>query len=131
MSLKTYDPSVVSLAVGGKLISFDDVKYGYTADRNTISVGTQGEQTRTKNLDKNIQWTILLPQTHGDNDVLAALALTDTPFVIGIRDAEGTMVATSPEAVITKRPEIGRGKESGQNEWVIQGKGEIFEGGNF
>lgn len=130
MSLKTYDPSQVSLAVSGKLIAFDDVKCGYTEDRNTISVGTQGEQTRTKNLNKNIQWTVLLPQTHGDNDVLAALALVDNAFVIGMRDAEGTMVATSPEAVITKRPEVGRAKESGQNEWIIQGKGETFEGGN-
>jgi hypothetical protein len=58
------------------------------------------------------------------------LALVDNAFVVGVRDAEGTMVATSPEAVITKRPEISRAKEAGQNEWIIQGKGEIFEGGN-
>jgi hypothetical protein len=130
MALKTYDPSEVSLAVSGNLIAFDEVRFGYEEDRNTISVGTQGEQTRTKNLHKNIMFTILLPQTHGDNDVLAALALVDNAFVVGVRDAEGTMVATSPEAVITKRPEISRAKEAGQNEWIIQGKGEIFEGGN-
>ncbi|MCK5610318.1 hypothetical protein KAR91_51070 [Candidatus Pacearchaeota archaeon] len=130
MSLKTYDPSEVSLAVSGKLIAFDDVKCGYIEDRNTVTAGTQGEVTRTINLNKIINWTILLPQTHGDNDVMAALAITNQAFVMGMRDANGTMVATSPEAVITKRPEIGRAKESAQNEWIIQGKGEIFEGGN-
>lgn len=130
MSLKTYDPSEVSLAVAGKLIAFDDIKFAYLEDRNTLSAGTQGEVTRTKNLNKIIIWTLLLPQTHSDNDVLAALALVDNAFVIGARDANGTLIATSPEAVITKRPEVGRAKESGQNEWIFQGKGEIFEGGN-
>jgi hypothetical protein len=45
MALKTYDPSEVSLAVSGNLIAFDEVRFGYEEDRNTISVGTQGEQT--------------------------------------------------------------------------------------
>lgn len=130
MGLKTYDPLEVSFAVSGKLIAFDDLKFSYVEDRNTLVAGTQGEVTRTVNLNKIITWTTLLPHTHGDNDVLAALALTNAAFVVGVRDANGTLVATSPEAVITKRPEIGRGKESGQNEWVIMGKGEIFEGGN-
>jgi hypothetical protein len=129
--MKTYDPSQVSLAVAGNLVEFDEVRLGYVEERNTLISGTQGEVTRTKNLNKIIQWTIILPQTHGSNDVLAALAITDVPFVIGIREAGGgNLVATSPEAVITKRPDISRAKESATNEWLIQGKGEIFEGGN-
>jgi hypothetical protein len=128
--MKTYDPSQVSLAISGNLIEFDEVTLGYVEDRNTLTAGTLGEVTRTKNLNKIIQWTITLPQTHSSNDVLAALAITDVPFVIGIRESGGNYVATSPEAVITKRPDTSRGKEAGTNEWMIQGKGEIFEGGN-
>jgi len=130
MSLKTYNPEDVSVAVAGNLLAPDDIKAGYIEDRNTLTAGTRGEVTRTKNLNKIIQWTLLLPQTHKDNDTLAALALADEAFIIGMRDAQGTMVATSAEAVFTKRPEIGRAKESGQNEWIIQGKGELHEGGN-
>jgi hypothetical protein len=128
--MKTYDPSQVSLAIAGNLVEFDEVRVGYVEERNTLTAGTQGEVTRTVNLNKIILWTVILPQTHSKNDVLAALAVTNDPFVIGIRESGGNYVATSPEAVITKRPDTSRGKESGTSEWMIQGKGEIFEGGN-
>lgn len=130
MGLKTYDPSEVSLAVGGNLIAFDDAKMVFNEDRNTLSAGTQGEVTRTVNLNAIMTCTILLPQTHSDNDVLAALAITNAAFVLGFRDANGTLVGTIPEGVITKRPEVGRAKEAGQNEWIVMGDGTIFEGGN-
>lgn len=130
MDLKTYDPSQVSLAIGGALIEFDEVAIEQEEDDNTLSAGTQGEVTRTKNLNKIALWTVTLPQTSSGNDVLSTLRLTNAAFVAGLLDIEGTTVVSAPEAVITKGPPVSRGKESGQNAWQIKGKTEFFVGGN-
>lgn len=127
---KTYDPEQVSLSIGGSLIGFDEVTIEFDEDQNTFAAGTQGEVTRTKNVNRLALWTVLLPQTHNSNDILSALAITDATFVCSILDLSGTALAMTPEAAIVKRPPISRAKESGQNSWTFRGKTELFVGGN-
>ncbi len=130
MSLKTYDPEQDSLAIAGSLIDADEMTIEFDEDQNTFSTGVHGESTRTRNLNRVALWTIVLPQTHGHNDVLSALALADAPFVSSYIDLEGTTLAMAAESVVIKRPPIGRVKEAGQNTWLIRGKTEVFVGGN-
>lgn len=130
MGLKTYDPEQDSLAIGGALIDADDMTIEADEEQNTITTGTHGETTRTKNSNRVYLWTIILPQTHGHNDILSALRVTDVPFIASYIDLEGTTLAMAPEAVIVKGPPIGRAKEAGQNTWLIRGKTEVFVGGN-
>ena len=127
---KTYDPSQVSLSIGGSLIDFDEVTVEFDEDQNTFTVGTQGEPTRTKNLNRLALWTILLPQTHTNNDVLAALAVADGVFICSLLDLSGTAIAIASEAATVKMPPLGRAKESVQNSWTFRGKTELFPGGN-
>lgn len=124
--MKNFDPTQHSLAIGGSLIPFDEATIEYDEDQNTMQVGTQGEQTRSKNLNKNATWTILLPQKNNANQILSALAIADTVFSLGFRDLEdGFVVAICPEGVIKKRPPLGYAKESAQLEWTFHGRTEI------
>ena len=124
--MKNYDPSQHSLAIAGSLIPFDEATIEFDEDQNTIQTGTQGEATRSKNLNKNATWTILLPQKNNANQILSALAIADTVFSLGFRDLEdGFVVAICAEGVIKKKPALGYSKESSQLEWIFHGRTEI------
>jgi hypothetical protein len=128
--MKTYDPEQVSLSIGGSLIDFNELTVEFDEDQNTFTSGTQGEATRTKNLNRLALWTVILPQTHSKNDILAALAITDATFICSVLDLSGTALAMCAETAVVKSPPLGRAKEPGQNTWTFKGKTELFVGGN-
>ncbi len=118
---KTYSPGDVSFIVGGSIIKFDSLTVSRNEDKNTMTVGTQGEVTRTKNLSNLATITAVLPQSSSDNAVLSALEIADGVIPILVKDNGGASLHTMPTGVITGVPDSEYGKEHVQREWVFQG----------
>ena len=118
---KTYSPGDVSLIIGGSIIKFDTVTVSRNEEKNLMSVGTQGEVTRTKNLSNLATITVVLPQSSSDNAVLSAREITNDILSILIKDNGGLSLHTMPGGVITGVPDSEYGKEAAQREWVFQG----------
>ena len=118
---KNYSPGDVSLIIGGSIIKFDTVTVSKNEDKNTMSVGTQGEVTRTKNLSNLSTITVLLPQSSANNAVLSAYEVANSIVSILVKDNGGSSLHTMPEGVITGVPDSEYGKEHVQREWVFQG----------
>ena len=129
---KTYSPGEVSVIVGRSIInSWNTVTVARNEDRNFLSVGTQGEVTRTKNLSNLGTITITLPQSSADNASLSAKEIANGIESISIIDKSGNSVAVMPEGVITGVPESEFGKELSEREWVYQGDLPVYVvGGN-
>lgn len=122
MELKTYDPKEVNAIIGGRILeSWNTITVGREEDENTMSAGTSGEITRTKNANNLGTVTVVLPQTSSDNAILTGLAAAGGSFSVMIQDKSGSSVHVMAEAVIGKRPESEYGKEAGEREWTIMG----------
>jgi len=123
MGTKTYDPSNVSLIVGGRIVKeWNTVTVERDEDIFTLTAGTQGEATRTRNLNTLGKMTITIPQTSNDNDQMSAIANTRNLISCGLIDKNGLTVLTMPEGSITKYPSVEMGKESGEREWIVAGQ---------
>ena len=118
---KTYSPGDVSFIIGGSIIKFDSLTVSRNEDKNTMTVGTQGEVTRTKNLSNLSTITAVLPQSSSDNAVLSAHEVANSVVSILVKDNGGLSLHTMPEGVITGVPDSEYGKEHVQREWVFQG----------
>lgn len=128
---KSYSPGEVSLIIGGSIINFDGVTVSRNEDKNTLTVGTQGEVTRTKNLSNLGTIVVLLPQSSIDNATLSAQEIANGILSISVIDKGGTSVAVMPEGVITGMPESEFSKEHVQREWTFQGDLPVYViGGN-
>ena len=124
MALKTYDPSQLSITIGGSLISdksWNTVAIARDEDSWTFSTGTNGEQTRTKNLNKLGTITLTLPQTSDANDILSAAELVGSPITCALIDKSGRTVVTMPQGTVMKPADTEFAKESGEREWMIKG----------
>jgi hypothetical protein len=120
---KTYDPSQVTITIGvTKLDNWDEVRVAFDEDGWTFTSGTQGEATRTKNLNKLGTITITAPQTSADNDTLSAWYLSGLNVPIDVRDNNGTSAGTMALGTVVKLPDQEFGKESGSREWTIKGR---------
>lgn len=133
MSVKTYDPSLVSIIIGGSIIkSWNTVRVTRDNDRWKFSEGTSGEITRTKNASLLGTITIVLPQGSADNATLSAYEAAGSLIACAVLDKSGTSVHSMPEGTITKIPEAEYAEDATDREWVI--KGEIVDphvvGGN-
>jgi hypothetical protein len=133
MGVKTYDPSQVSVIIGGSIIkSWETVKAGRDNDRFKFTEGTSGEVTRTKNASLMGTITLTLPQASADNATLSAFEVAGTLIPCMVVDKGGTSLHTMPEGTIVKVPDAEYGKDAGTREWII--KGEITDpsivGGN-
>jgi len=118
---KNYSPGDVSLIIGGSIIKFDSVTVARNEDKNFMSVGTQGEVTRTKNLSNLSTITVVLPQSSSDNAVLSAREVVNDVLSILIKDNGGASLHTMPEGVITGVPSSEYSKEVADREWIFQG----------
>lgn len=127
--MKRYSPDQVKCSYGGVPITgymdgtFIDVERH--EDAYTTKVGSLGDVTRTRNLNKTGKITITLMQHSPVNDFLNVfLALDDlgdsTPRKIQIKDLTNNMRCSAAEAWITKPPKIERGKESMGIQWVFE-----------
>ena len=122
MSLKTYDPSEMSIIIGGSIInSWNTVNVELDEDEQAASTGTSGEHTRTINPNNMGTLTLTLPQSSADNAKLQALATSKQIFSTMVMDKNGNDVHVMAEAFISKRPPAEYGKEHGEREWIIKG----------
>jgi hypothetical protein len=120
--MKTYDPTQVSIIIGGAIIkSWDIIAVAMAEDKNTFTPSTTGQLTRTKNANKQGTFTLTLPQASEDNAVLSGLLKVDGVIPCAVIDTGGFSIHSMAEGVIVKSPDAEYGKESGTREWMITG----------
>lgn len=141
--LKTYSGDEVVLVVGNIPVSsgFADgtfVSVEFDEDAFTLTVGTDGEATRSKSNNRSATITITLMQTSDVNDLLSAQYLLDinspggaglVPFLL--KDTSGRSLFLAEQCWIQKAPAIEYGRESGTVEWTLRTSSLVpFFGGN-
>ena len=130
--VKTYDPSQVSLIVGGTIIkSWNQITVSKDEDDWTFSAGTSGEVTRTKNMNKLGGIVITCPQTSADNGFLSAFAVSGALLSCIVKDGSGRSLHVMPEGTVVRPANSQYGKEPNDREWTIKGSiVEMTVGGN-
>lgn len=123
MSTKTYDPGQVCLTLGASIIQqWDSINVSRAEDSWTFITGTNGEVTRTKNLNKLGSIKVTLPQTSTDNDKISAAQVAGSLISCALIDKSGTTIVTMPAGTVVKPADIDEEKESKQREWTITGE---------
>lgn len=138
--MKTYDPKLIQVIVGGRALSgFADGTFVEVARANdawSLQMGTDGEGTRSKSNDKSGTITITLMQSASDNAYLSNLALLDELENAGIvpvmiKDAGGSSLHAAEQAYVKKTPDSEYSREAGPRVWVIETDNlQNFIGGN-
>lgn len=138
--MKTYDPSEVSLIVGGHIVeggvegdfvtvARDEDSFSYHSDIN-------GGGTRSKNPNHAGKITIKLQSSSTSNEFLSSLISADELNGSGIvpvfvKDNSGNDLHVSEASYITKHPDAAYSKEVGEREYIIQCENlKMFSGGN-
>lgn len=139
MAVRQYDPKLVTVTVGGAIITgFSDGTF-INVVRNeqtwNLKVGVDGEGTRARNNNTSGKFEIELMQSSPSNDVLSALIAADENAAAGavpilVRDTHGTTVASCLTAWVQKYPDVGYAKETGVRKWIFETDAlNIFVGG--
>lgn len=140
MALHTYDPSEVTVAIGGAIMS------GYTdgtfveiarneATWNTV-VGADGIVTRGKTNNRSGTLTLTLKQSSPSNDILSALLIADeltnaSVFPVLIKDLSGTSIFFSAQSFLTTFANSTFSKDITDRSWVFTlADVDIFVGSN-
>lgn len=127
--LHEYSPDYVDIIYGGiPITGFADnsfIEIELEEDDFKKQVGSLGDVTRTRSLNRSGKITITLMDAAPVNSLLMAFARTDRrigggfkPFSFVDRSSETVAVAT--EAWVMKIPKVGRAKESGNTVWVFE-----------
>lgn len=121
--MRTYNPEEVALLVGISLLTgWNNVRIGRAEDGAMFSVGTQGEVTRTINLNKLGSFVVTMQQSSLDNEVLSYLEISKAAIPCSVIDKSGTTVAIIDFGTVIKIPDSDVGKEAGTREWTITGE---------
>lgn len=130
MDTKTYDFKQVSVSIGGNLITGfaegdDAIKVTPDADDWSLSVGADGEASRSKSNNAAATVVITLKQTSDANDVLMGLRNLDRATGKGavpvfIKDSSGRALHSSDKGWIQKLPEATYGANAGNREWTLR-----------
>lgn len=138
--MKTYDPKLVVVIVGGvQITGFADgtfVTVRRNSDAWSLQMGVDGEGTRSKSNDKSGQIEIQLMQSSQSNVYLSNLALADELNNAGlvpamVKDNGGSSLAVAEQAYIKKTPDGENAREAGPRTWVIETDNlQHFVGGN-
>lgn len=124
----TYSPDAVSFSFKGYTIRGFQSGTFIDAERKEdgfqMHAGSQGDVTRTQNLDRTGSVTLTLMAQVSDNTILQAIADLDEQFGTGvgelqIMDHSGLMEVHAENAWIRKRPKDERAKESGATVWIF------------
>jgi len=125
----SYSPDKVVVNVGGRDISgFADetfVKVERNSEAFTLVVGSDGEATRVKSLNRSGKITITLQQSALSNDYLSSLAtqdeLTSDAVVPSlVKEVTGLTIAQASKSWVVKKAPIEYGTQSGNREWVLE-----------
>lgn len=128
--LSTYDFKQVAVILGGRIISGfaegdDAVTVETDNDEFSLTVGADGEATRSKSNNRSATITLRLLKTSQSNDILNAFMQSDRlsnsglqPFVC--KDNNGREIHACESAWIQKAPTASHGANSGIMEWVLR-----------
>lgn len=140
MSVATFDPKSVVIAVGGVPLSgfADGTFLEITSDTQQFSktTGADGFTTRVKSNNNGATATVTLAQSSPSNDFLSGLAaadrLTNSGIVpVLIKDLSGTTLIFAATAWIQQVPDSSFGNEINNRSWVLDmAEADIFLGGN-
>lgn len=131
MATKIYDADQVTLVFMGVLVQsgYDDgvfLEIEQEADDFVHKVGTDGETTRSKSLNKNADVKVHLMQTSDGNAALSALNNLDklTPNGAGVgpmlvRDRQGTSIYTAAHCYVRKPPDVKFAREASDRVWTL------------
>lgn len=138
--MKTYDPSQVSIVIGGHTLSgFADgtfVTVVRDEDSWSLAIGTDGEGARAKSNNKSGTITVTLLQTSDSNRILSDFALADElsnsgVFPLLVKDASGNSLYTAETAWVQKPADSEFAREVGNREWTIRTDNlQVYVGGN-
>ena len=126
--VKTYDCKKIIINYGGApLTGFNDgdfIAIKPSSDRWTKKVGADGEIARSRSNDESSEVTLTLTQTSPANSVLTAFMEADrlsgkSILPLTVVDTISGTTFFWPQAWIKKVPEVTRGKELKQQEWVF------------
>lgn len=136
----TYDPAQIILNFGGRDISGfakgTFVKIMRNEDAFKLTVGADGENTRSKSNNKSGRFIFTLIQGSLSNDYLSSLATADElsngGVVAGlVKDALGTTIAQAAKCWSVKKPDSEFADEAGNREWIFEtGNMDYTVGGN-
>lgn len=127
--MERYSPDQVKITYRGNLITgFAEgtfVECERNEDAYTIQVGSLGDVTRTRNLNKSGRVTITLMAHAPINDLLQVFLSADdiadiTPGALQVKDLTNGMRVHAAEAWIMKAPKVERAKESGTIQYVFE-----------
>ena len=138
--VRTYDPKLYSLVIGGVPVSgyADGTFFKATrhSDNFTKNVGTGGEVARAHQHDRSGDFTFTLQRTSLYNDVLSTLTKSDEEANTGVvpilvKDNVGATVCGASAAWVKKWPDEELGKDVNNREWVFEVENfETFKGGS-
>jgi hypothetical protein len=121
-----YDPKKITLVVGGAVVtgySPDSmVKCARRTEKNSLTIGCQGEGVFAESADDSAEVTISLVHTSPTNSILHALYLAKAEFPFAVVDANaggGDLGAAGSRCKIKNLRDFDRGKEIGNVEWVL------------
>lgn len=138
--MKTYDPSQVVTTVGGRIITGfapgTFIEAERTEDAYTMTVGIDGEGTRSKSNNKSGQIRFTLLSSSDSNDVLSGFAAADELNNGGLvpvlsKDLSGRSLISCEQAYVKKLPILGFDNEVREVEWIFETDNLfVFLGGN-
>lgn len=138
--MKTYDPKQVQIIVGGiPLSGFADGSFVTVAraeDAWTMTVGADGEGTRSKSNNKSGTITVVLMQSSQSNQYLSNLVLADEINNAGlvptmVKDGSGSSLYMAEQSYVKKAPDSDFAKVAGTRTYVIETDNlQMFNGGN-
>jgi hypothetical protein len=141
VTVKTYDPGQVVVAVGGNILSGfaeDGLVEVERAEASfVLHVGADGEVTRSRNRNRSGTVKVKLIRTSSSNDVLAGLLRADElfgtgVFPISVKDLLGTTIHFGQSAWVERPPTDTFDKEANEREWTISvGDLDMNPGGNI
>jgi hypothetical protein len=141
--LKTYSADEI-VAVFGNIIMNEGLADGtfitveWDEDAYALSVGADGEATRSKTNNRAATITLTLMQTSDVNDLLSTQYLLDinspggagvAPFLL--KDTQGRTLMAAEQCWIQRAANVEYGREATTREWVLRTSSLVpFIGGN-
>lgn len=125
MAYKQYDPTKVTVTVGGVAMSgFADgemITVEFSNDFRAKHIGTDGQGRHVKMADRSGVITIRLSDYSPSNAVLTAVDVTDVPVPITVTDKTSEADLFFAEScMLQKMPNMVKGKDASENEWPFQ-----------
>lgn len=141
MTVRTYDPKMVSIIVGAHIVSgyAEDtfVNIEPSGDGTAATSGADGEVARSMSHNRLNRVTITLQQTSISNNALSDLLAIDRAsggggiFPLQIRDLRGDSLFAASQAWIVQKPTQEFGATVNDREWNIDAvETDSYVGGN-